>query len=595
MPAHLRMNLHLPQFVATEEEIDRSPNTVRAIRRWQKGLSFINMGETTRVLFHTLKALNRQPIPTRTRFEIMETIRPSARIVLNHLAKHLAGATYPLTGKSLQIAKLAHSILQEMAVGYKHVTYDYATHKDKVDRKIRLVATHRAMRYLQEAMARNAALYRTDPRSTWHDMHRLLGYAEHHKFHREEVEDEDYRTIRASTIEDVYKQACLLAMTQPLRLRRGEADKLRTYFETACHLVEMKKSLSPDVNGMVHVVSLKSSEPPAYIPLADITIFSNLRGFDMSRLISTLNDILQAAEEGEYQPGFSKIHLEPALIRRLITSWTTQEKRRFSRVATRRSIVAAVGLRNIIHAINADLHPELSKEEMFRRRETDTREVGEWDSADPFNGTPGSPDESLSLDAAYHAEFLLGQADDDTGEERLLEPPESWMDWQVLNTGAGGYGLLWDQAQASNAQVGELIALREKEYDLHHWRIGIIRWIRNRSEGELEAGVQLIAPRTVVVSVETILNRSHEDVLPMDALMLPGMKTINQPPSLLLPNHVAAVGDILEINMLGRKLHIELKSIGEHPSFFTQFFYRSTEVTEAVNSKEEFEDLWGRL
>ncbi len=590
------MNLHLPKLNANEDDISRSPNTLRAAKRWQTELPLINMGETTRIFYMTQRLLNRQKLPIKTRFEIMEQLRSTTRIVLDHLKKHLTSPSYPLTGKTKQIAKLEQALLLELSVSYKHIVYEVANDDGKLDRKTLTISIHRAMRYLEEALGSNAAVYNTNVPGTWHDLHRLQGYAESNHLADIEVDDEDFQTINHSTITDVYKQACLLSMSHPFRLRSGEAHKIRAYFETACHLCQLTKTLTPDTNGLVHVISLKSSEPPAYIPLADITTFSNLRGFDPSRLISTLSDISHTTQEEAYTPGFHKVNLEPQLIKRLIRSWTEQETRRFNRVSSHRHVVTAIGLKNIIDAINADIHPELAKDDLV-----DTRHAQNYTEIPYFDGFTAQLDSTLikpieigGIDPTYHGD-IVHNSDATYTLNATKEVPPSWHEWEVVNTGAGGYGLLWANDMPSPAQVGELIALREREYNIHHWRIGVIRWLRNTPKRGLEIGLQLIAPRSVVVSIESIQNRSYSEEMPFEALLLPGLKTIKQPPSLLVPDQIFTVSDILEVSVLNKKLDIELKKIGENPSFYTQFFYRSSEVLQAVSTKEDFDGLWNRL
>jgi len=204
------------------------------------------------------------------------------------------------------------------------------------------------------------------------------------------------------------------------------------------------------------------------------------------------------------------------------------------------------------------------------------------------------PDPESSI--IYHSD-LVGVGDEVRDDPVIQKspPPDSWQDWRVINTGAGGYGLAWDSDETTNAQVGEAIALREKEYNLYHWRTGVIRWLQNTDEHGLQIGVQLLAPRAIVVEVETIRNRSYSQILPLRVLMLPGMKTLQHPPSVLVRAGVFQSGDILEIAMLGKKLYIELGDIGESPSFFTQFFYTSSEIKSSATPKEQFEDLWRRL
>lgn len=102
------MNLHLPKFTLSAEEIAQTPNTLRAAKRWQSGLPLVNMGETTRQFYLNLRALNRQPMPAKLRLELMELLHPTALIVLQHLQKHLKALTHPLTGKIKQVLSLIH-------------------------------------------------------------------------------------------------------------------------------------------------------------------------------------------------------------------------------------------------------------------------------------------------------------------------------------------------------------------------------------------------------------------------------------------------------------------------------------------------------
>ena len=175
--------------------------------------------------------------------------------------------------------------------------------------------------------------------------------------------------------------------------------------------------------------------------------------------------------------------------------------------------------------------------------------------------------------------------------------------WEIVNVSAGGYCLRWNADTSSRAQVGELIALREKEPDgSDAWRIGVIRWMQYIRESGLEIGVQVLSPKVLSASAQRS-NRPNEE--PFDCLMLPGIKPLNQPPSVLLPAHAFRSGNDLRIRINEQELEIRLGSVKDHTGSFTQFQYTSQDEVEKIEQHEKkktraknrdnFDEIWSSL
>jgi hypothetical protein len=105
--------------------------------------------------------------------------------------------------------------------------------------------------------------------------------------------------------------------------------------------------------------------------------------------------------------------------------------------------------------------------------------------------------------------------------------------------------------------------------------------------------------------------------------MLPAIKALELPMSVLLPTHAFRPGDKLKINILdqnqeqnqgkgkdknqdqGEKMEIHLDSIKEHTGSFTQFQFTPTEVVEkmkkeektklSARNKDNFDEIWSSL
>jgi len=145
--------------------------------------------------------------------------------------------------------------------------------------------------------------------------------------------------------------------------------------------------------------------------------------------------------------------------------------------------------------------------------------------------------------------------------------------WKMENLSAGGFCLLWDSESASCAQVGELVAiLSTEENDKDNRQLGVIRWLKFTPEHGLELGVQLLSPGAKAVWAyvcENDLQPSHK----LQGILLPEIKAINQPASLLLPSLPFRAGCNSTLENQGRKETIILTRQLENTGTFAQFSF----------------------
>jgi hypothetical protein len=188
-------------------------------------------------------------------------------------------------------------------------------------------------------------------------------------------------------------------------------------------------------------------------------------------------------------------------------------------------------------------------------------------------------------------------------EKMGLNKDKDELQWEIVNVSAGGYCLRWDSDTTSKAQIGEIIALREKEASGDFaWRIGVIRWMQYTRENGLEIGVQVLSPKVMAASAQ---RANRPDEAPFDCLMLPGIKPLKQPPTVLLPAHAFRNNDRLRIAFMDQAMKIQLGSVKEHTGSFTQFQFSTSEEAErvekaekeksAAKNKDNFDELWSSL
>ncbi len=563
------MNLYLP---AARQNTDLSNAlTPRTAKRWVEGLPLINMNDATRQFYQDLQAFNRDAVAAKQRYETMGRLLPPGHVVTKYLFKKFANSSFPLARRTKQMHRLTTAFLQEMSVGYKLIISEVYKTELRLDKQTMATTSHHAIYYLYQIMLLNAQTYTNIPGKVWHDMHQIFEFADKQGVADLSLKNIDPDKEAKTSVKSIYLKCCLLGLCEPYGLRNGEAAKLDTLLDKLIHLCDISKVLNADENGVLHVIGLRSSDPPVHVNLAELTTFSNLRGLDIKKLLQYLERKIVDDPE-------KLLPLTELAARRLLDVWSKKEQRKFRRVDTDERLIAAIGINDILHAINSDKYPTMSGAEIIQK-------ITDEEAA---KTTPG-----ISLSTT---QFNIKPKNDTWYKTTVTDSryPDSWHHWRLANTSAGGYGLVWESTEASRAQVGDVIALREYENNRYQWRMGQIMWLRHDENDTLAAGVRMLAPRTVIAAVHTIESPTTKVDVPFDIIMLPGMKTFKQPPSILATKDAFSVNDRLLVSMLGKQLTVKLKTLGENQNFFTQYYYQSSQLIDKPDEREEFESLFQR-
>jgi hypothetical protein len=143
--------------------------------------------------------------------------------------------------------------------------------------------------------------------------------------------------------------------------------------------------------------------------------------------------------------------------------------------------------------------------------------------------------------------------------------------WKMENMSADGFCLLWDSENASCAQVGELVAIMPREEnEKDNRQLGVIRWMKFTPDHGLELGIQLLSPGATAVWAYVCEN-DPQPTKKLQGILLPEVKAINQPASLLLPSLPFRTGCISTLENQGRKEAIMLTRQLENTGTFAQY------------------------
>lgn len=620
------MKLHIPeQQVPVKGALANHP---RKLKKWLANLPHANMGEMTRQVYSAVRELNRQTMPAKYRIEDMELLRGTVRNIFENLEKYFINRTLPLPEKSQKIVNLNQSLLQEMSYGYKIIVSEAVNGSDKkIDIRTQNIAILRAIRYMSELLLRASEIYQPYPSGNWYDIHQMYSYAEQKGFHKKAIADSEYENKKA-TIEDYYKQVMLFALARPTALRQSDTERVYKKLAEWSSLTKLGHEAQENQVNRFFCARIDHDRPPSYLSMQDCDDASQIHTLETSKLVDIIRKNIENAQEEQNKLAVGD-QFSVETLQVLAMSWGVCSKRRFSRADRSGSIKAVIGLVNAAMEISGkrlaeetqvDIKPgkrnqlNISLEVLSRDLEDTRSQVKTRYSANQEVITPNEE----AWDMVAKGRVLTETYDKHKkhqDDNRLPIAGKRDLDWEIVNVSAGGYCLRWNSDIPSRAQIGELIALREKEPDGNFaWRVGVIRWMQFTRENGLEIGVQVLSPRVLPATVQRS-NRPNEE--PFNCLMLPGIKPLNLPPSVLLPAHAFKPGDNLKIWIIRadekgksssdseESIEIRLVSVNEHTGSFTQFQYFSKDVIAkaeqeakkkaAASNKDNFDEIWSSL
>lgn len=592
----------------TKNSFDTRPAQLEA---WVGDLPLANIGETSRRLFGALVETNALDIPADQRFHMLELCCVPIRHVCTAMKIHFVGKPFPLSDKARQIIKLSQELMTQMALGYCIVVDDSDDKRGLLrDNKTSVIATYRALTYLGQTLLRAYQVYAPYPADVWRHVHQLYRHAEAKGLAETVVTDNRVDDGCEGSIENAYKRILLLALACPYRLRQGEVEQVYAWlcgWSQYASLNQLVETHNP--NGQF-MVNLETDDPPTYLVLRETQDHqSACRLLNAARLA----DIMREASVRLRSEKATKLQaINEHVLRRLMLAWGVMPKRRFSRSQKHSTAVVAMGLKTAHYFVSGEVAfegnengngtaPTFDGVARFAAHETAAQQ-GRLPDLWELSGTHPLRDTHPSAFAHQYIDFARDQHKpaEPTAKPRLGPNYQTQL-WKMVNVSAGGYRLLWDSSECSQAQVGELLGIREdNDPDCFHLSLGVVRWMKQSSEMGLELGVEMLSPGAVAVGTKMHKLNSGSDN--MRSLLLPASKAIGQPATLLTPALAYHVGDIVMVNSHGKEARVELTKLMENTGTFAQYQFRpldsqssTVQNTATQSTDEKFSDLWNQL
>jgi hypothetical protein len=584
----------------------------KKLTEWVAALPMINVGDTSRQVFQTLQELNRLKLDHVARAELLEILRPVAHSLCDALSKHYLNQSVMLPERATKVATLAQAMQTHLATGYKLVALDALTKlgpgkRDPELAKTATLALHRAITELSGNLLRSIQLYLNTPARLWLELHALYlcavdqGLAFDPKVGDPVVQ----RQTEASSVEDAYKRALLLATCKSNKLRQSEIAQIFQLGEIWAPLVNLKEFSG---SGELFVFDLSKDAPPTYRSQAKADDANHVRAIDPSLLVHRLNE-LKRDNQASGPKGRGETALSLSLLQHLIQAWSELSERSFSRVAHDGKLEACLGLTATHYFmaggrdfdlimrgeqsryIQNEAHNPFIKKTQVSHRDDDRTGKDVWSMA---FGTVDSV-----VDASKPVEFNLNFHDQQQAD---TAPKYDTYFCQIVNISPGGYCIQWAGEPPSSVRAGEILGLREEGQP--NWSVGVIRWIKQLPGQGAQLGIEVLAPKAKPCGAR-VIKKTGEATEYMRTLLLPELKAIGRPATLITPALTFRPGYKVGLNLDGEEVKAHLsQQLSATPSF-CQFEFNLLRKTgldlddkdpqSLGGNDEDFDAIWASL
>lgn len=549
----------------------------KKVQEWVDSLPKMNVGESAKRLYAAIQELNRLKTDSDTRFQLMEILRGPIHYICKSLEKHFLNKAVVLPQKEAKIAALAQALQNHLATGYKAVAMQLLArvkNSDKDAKKLCQKAIHRAISEQSYVLLRSFQLYYPAPPNFWQEMHLLYLIAQRFGMLEQLLPDPEEEGWESS-VYDLYLRCLLMATAKPNQLRQQQIEMV---YDAARYWAKFATVTdSKNVAGLF-AIDVMSDLPPIYQSLMRrTTLPHNIRFFDASTISDHLRVMLQLPE-GQPHPvdTFHVPRKMPAdLARILIQAWGVLSERAFTRIDEPGTLRLCLGL--------SATHYFVSGKADFNRMITGASSVLDPELNNPFLQSPGSRRNKYENNDVWGLKVdpskislkndNVGHEIDSFSDQVHADEKDKYPSYEceIINTSPGGFCVSWKQDVPPQVKTGEIVGLLED--DKSHWSIAVIRWVKQfKSEG-VRMGVELIAPKAEACGTQ-VLHKKGGVTEYMRTLMLPELRAIGQPATLITPNIAFNVGYKVNVSENGEVSKAQLIKQVTSTASFTQFQFK---------------------
>ncbi len=451
----------------------------RAVRAWVDALPLANFSATARMLVEALRAMNRMRTAPAERLEALEILRVPINQLANLVEKQIIGASFPLPPQRTELGTLAQKFQNELARGYRIALYDFCAPNGSAPmlrRKQVATAAVRALIHGGARLHRAYLLYRTPPPGAWQELHDTYRFIASLGLDHRAVDD----VVAGAPITALtaYAHTLLLALANPYHFTQRELIEVISLTCAFAPYCEFGPGIAR--NTATYAVDAENDSGPGYLPEEREAGGNALMSISLAKVLDHVESQIASLPPGVRvvtfrMRGGPPIQVDIDLTQRLVDGWSSGGERGDIRLPGGYELQSVIGL----HDLHFMLAGNTDFESFLRRIRGTTIQMSGNDTA---------------------ASWVQG-----SGETLRSQPVPA----RIIDQGFGGYRLLWERrgsGEAVKAKVGELVglALPESGGLPPDWMIGVIRWMRVDDEARIDAGIALLARRSLAIGISAL-------------------------------------------------------------------------------------------
>jgi hypothetical protein len=557
-----------------------------AARDWAQGLPVANTQSVAQQLRRALGDLNRVSLSPEKLHGIIEVLRPNLEVALSNLSRRYLNQPLVMPEEPRQMAETADSLCAEMAMAYTIVAVEAIQQQEAIrdtnPARLACESILRALEFNGRKILQTFQLYHPVQLHGWLTLHQLFALAESQGLETLPLSGPQGGT---STIAGTYLQTLILGCCKPNQLRQSDLSAIYRGLRDWSGLVELRHPA--DAHGMF-LVDLDSDQPPLYSSLYDEPRGAQCRVIDTGALI----EHLQQLWEGEGRQGIrfdNDIQLSPNMLDHLIKSLGTMSQRNFGRTSVSHSLWVSTGL----SAAHFHLAGERSFEQLLYGNEympppedrvatnpfLQHQDRGDlWQQANPeedFSREETALEQPEAVEEIEHIvevdEASLAEMFEQ--EDAQLSPAERYPIFkvQLTNASPGGYCLEWSADLPGDTRTGDIVSVKEGEGQ--DWVVAVIRWVNQLESTKTLVGLELLSPRAKPYGAQ-IHRKTGKKTAPMRVLLLPEIKLVGQPHTLITPRAGFREGQKINLVRENEEYFIQLQRLVTITGSFAQFDFR---------------------
>ena len=445
------------------------------------------------------------------RWRILEQLRETVLYVQDVLSKRYRGKPVPLEAGELSLWKKTLALWQDFTQGYQICLQNYQDNEQALA-SFTPAILQRILRLTGTQIASYQSIYQSVPDALWKQLHATYALAEDLHLEKASVKD-PLSPQEVTRAEAAYVHALLLDLADPYHLQPKQFEHVNRWLERWSTRVTLSANPAaqahPELKLPTLVIDLSR---PTGIQLG--TTFESgghLRHMDINLLAATLiKRIRHLRKSGD--PDELDIAAEcqqPAcevLLVHLYQKWCElPQNRAFDRRPGDIDAQISFGM--------ASIHFFCNGAKIFRQPNDRAHDEFNWREAQDLK--------------------LFGQVSSQTKKLQASQVGFSAENWQILDESALGFKLAAKGLHAARISLNQLIAIRHPQ--AQHFAIGIIRWMRFDTNGDLNVGIRTFPgiPMAVGIRAPVLISSLQNKFL--QAFLLPEIPVLKEKASLVLP------------------------------------------------------------